>query len=154
MPRVKEQIAALPVRLNKNGKPRVLLVTSRETRRWVMPKGWPMDGKKPWRAAEIEAMEEAGVVGKISKLPVGEYGYKKRRYRNTSRSVNCNVTLYPMRVEKVLKNWPERNERQRKWFSLKQAAALVKEPALTEILREIRKNPELAYPKKATKKAG
>ena len=113
-----------------------------------------MDGKKPWRAAEIEAMEEAGVVGKISKLPVGEYGYKKRRYRNTSRSVNCNVTLYPMRVEKVLKNWPERNERQRKWFSLKQAAALVKEPALTEILREIRKNPELAYPKKATKKAG
>ena len=57
-----DQIAALPIMRDKSGRLRVLMVTSRETKRWVMPKGWTMDGKKPWAAAEIEALEEAGAV--------------------------------------------------------------------------------------------
>jgi 8-oxo-dGTP pyrophosphatase MutT (NUDIX family) len=64
--KIARQIAALPVHWDKSGKPRVLMVTSRDTGRWVMPKGWLMDGKKPWQAAKIEALEEAGAVGFIS----------------------------------------------------------------------------------------
>lgn len=128
----RKQIAALPVRLNKNGKLRVLMVTSRDTGRWVMPKGWPMDGKKPWRAAEIEALEEAGVVGEISKSKIGLYTYNKRL--SVRREVPCQVALYPMVVEKMLKRWPERKERRRKWFSPKRAARSVREPQLRELL--------------------
>ena len=62
-----DQIGALPVRWDKSDKLRVLMVTSRDRGRWVIPKGWMMDGKKPWHAAEIEALEETGAVGFISK---------------------------------------------------------------------------------------
>ena len=73
-----QQIAALPVCSDVNGKLRVLMVTSRDTGRWVMPKGWLMDGKKPWRAAEIEALEEAGATGFISHHAIGTNSYPKR----------------------------------------------------------------------------
>ena len=129
----RKQIAALPVRFNKNGKLRILMVTSRDTGRWVMPKGWPMDGKKPWRAAEIEAMEEAGVLGTMSKEELGTYVYKKRLFNE--KSVECRVTLYPMNVEKLLRRWPERHERRRKWFSPKGAAKAVREPQLQVLLK-------------------
>lgn len=140
MPKPKKQIAALPIRWNKKGKIRVLLVTSRETRRWVMPKGWPMAGKKPWRAAEIEALEEAGVKGEISPLAIGKYHYKKRLADGSS--VICRVKLYPMHVSEVRKKWPERDQRKRRWFSLKAAARAVKEPELTDLLKKISKKPK------------
>jgi 8-oxo-dGTP pyrophosphatase MutT (NUDIX family) len=72
------QVGALPIRF-VDGKPEVLLVTSRESKRWVIPKGWPMKGKKNWAAAAQEAKEEAGVVGRTQKKPVGEFVYPKRR---------------------------------------------------------------------------
>ncbi|NNK77229.1 MAG: hypothetical protein HKP40_00820, partial [Litoreibacter sp.] len=77
-PEIAEQIAALPVHWDKKGKSRGLMVTSRDTGRWVMPKGWLMDGKKPWHAAKIEALEEAGAVGFISDQPIGACHYKKQ----------------------------------------------------------------------------
>jgi len=134
-----KQFAALPIRWTKKNNLRVLLVTSRDTGRWVMPKGWPMDGKKPWRAAAIEAMEEAGVMGVISEEEIGTYEYHKGLGDGTK--VKCNVSLYPLMVDRTLKNWPERNERRRKWFSAEKAAKAVKEPQLRAILKDLRKKP-------------
>ncbi|MEM6324164.1 MAG: NUDIX hydrolase, partial [Pseudomonadota bacterium] len=97
-----DQIAALPLRWEGN-KLRVLMVTSRETRRWVVPKGWQMNGKKPWRAAEIEALEEAGALGAVHRRPIGVYHYKKRMPRGKSQ--RCSVTLYPMQVRRLKRRW-------------------------------------------------
>ena len=132
---VVDQIAALPVRWEKHDKLRVLMVTSRDRGRWVMPKGWQMDGKKPWRAAEIEALEEAGATGFISKSPVGHYHYDK--LLDDGRKVRCRVTLYPMVVENLKPRWKERKERKRHWFSPKKAARLVEEKELSKLLRDI-----------------
>ena len=101
----KDQIAALPIIRDKSGRLRVLMVTSRETKRWVMPKGWTMDDRKPWAAAEIEALEEAGAVGRISKRPIGTYHYRK--ILSEDAWVPCRVTVYPMLVEKLKKRWKE-----------------------------------------------
>lgn len=130
-----EQIAALPVHWDKNGKLRILMVTSRDRGRWVMPKGWQMDGKKPWRAAEIEALEEAGAVGYISDTAIGHYHYDKRM--DDGKKIPCRVTLYPMVVGKLKRRWKERKQRRRHWFSPKKAAKLVEEKELSELLREV-----------------
>jgi 8-oxo-dGTP pyrophosphatase MutT (NUDIX family) len=131
---VQSQIAALPLR-RQNGKLRVLMVTSRETRRWVMPKGWLMDGKKPWRAAQIEALEEAGAIGSIHRVSIGSYHYTKRGPDGAI--LTCRVTVYPMVVERLKRNWKERDERKRRWFSPRKAAKLVNEPELAMLLEEI-----------------
>jgi len=133
----RKQIAALPLRRNKRGKLEVLLVTSRDSGRWLAPKGWTMEGKKPWRAAQIEALEEAGAKGDIAREKIGVYRYIKRMGGNVR--VPCKVSVYPMHVEKLKKNWPERSERKRKWFKLKKAAKLVAEPELKAMLRSLRK---------------
>ena len=73
------QFAALPCRIMADGSRQVMLVTSRETRRWVIPKGWPMKGLKPPKVAAREAYEEAGLVGRIiGKRPIGVFYYQKR----------------------------------------------------------------------------
>lgn len=135
-----EQIAALPVCWDAKGRLRVLMVTSRDTGRWVMPKGWLMDGKKPWRAAEIEALEEAGATGFISHQPIGTYTYAKRL--DSKSKVRCTVTVYPMFVEKLKRRWKERDERKRHWFSPKKAAKLVTEKDLSKILKAVAKDPD------------
>lgn len=140
-PKLAKQIAALPVHWEKNGKLRVLMVTSRDRGRWVMPKGWTMDGKKPWQAAKIEALEEAGAIGFVSDQAVGTYDYSK--HLGKGRAVRCRVTVYPMFVDKLKQRWKERKERKRHWFSLEKAAKLVDEPELTELLRDLAKNPEI-----------
>lgn len=132
---VGDQIAALPFIRTKSGKLNVLMITSRETRRWIMPKGWQMDGKKPWRAAEIEALEEAGAVGYISNQSIGTYRYRKKLGKG--KSIKCEVTVYPMVVEKLKSKWKERKERKRRWFSLKAAARRVSEPKLSKLLLKI-----------------
>ncbi|RMF40731.1 MAG: NUDIX domain-containing protein [Alphaproteobacteria bacterium] len=129
------QIAALPIRWDDKRRIRILMVTSRDTGRWVMPKGWMMDGKKPWAAAEIEALEEAGAVGRISRQPIGSYHYDKLMPDGTA--VRCRVRLFPMIVEKLKRNWKERDERKRRWFSPKSAARAVQEKELAELLRRL-----------------
>jgi 8-oxo-dGTP pyrophosphatase MutT (NUDIX family) len=133
-----DQIAALPVHWDKNGKLRVLMITSRDRGRWVMPKGWQMDGKKPWRAAEIEALEEAGAVGFISNEAIGHYHYNKRLDDGTT--LPCRVILYPMVVQKLKRRWKERKQRKRHWFSPRKAANLVEEKELSGLLREVAEN--------------
>lgn len=134
-----EQIAALPMRRDANDRVKVLMVTSRDTGRWVMPKGWQMDGKKPWHAAEIEALEEAGAKGHIGSQMIGTYRYGK--ILDDGKVLPCVVEVYPMFVEKLMRDWKERKERKRKWFTPKAAAHRVDEPELAELLRRLHKNP-------------
>lgn len=135
------QMAALPVVLSKKGELRVLMITSRDTGRWVLPKGWPMKGKNLREAAEQEALEEAGVLGNLSKKPVGVYHYIKRIEDGSD--IPCEVVLYPMKVTKLLRNWPERDQRKRKWFSAKGAAKRVIEEDLSELLLSIKDDPKM-----------
>jgi 8-oxo-dGTP pyrophosphatase MutT (NUDIX family) len=125
-----KQFGAVPYRRTEAGEIEVLLITSRETGRWVIPKGWPMRGRAPQKAAAIEAYEEAGALGKPSKSALGSYSYGKRMKSETRA---CRVTVYPLAVESLADNWPERDERRREWFGPSAAAERVDEPELRSI---------------------
>ena len=114
----------------------ILLVSSRETARWVIPKGWPKKGRKPHAAAALEAFEEAGVTGTISKSPIGAYNYDKRL--SDGDVITCTVEVYPMMVEVELADWPEREQRTRQWFSLTAAAEAVEEDTLTRLIAKFK----------------
>ena len=135
-----EQIAALPIHWDSKGNLQVLMVTSRDTGRWVMPKGWEMDGLKPWHAAEIEALEEAGAKGRISREALGIYHYDKRL--QDGKTLPCKVRVYPMIVDKLKRNWKERHERKRRWFSPGAAAKRVHEPELAQLLGGLSEKPK------------
>ena len=130
------QVAALPVRIEEDGALRVLLVTSRETRRYVIPKGWPWPGLKEHKAAAKEAREEAGIVGRMRKKSIGAYSYVKRRSEG---DLSVRVRVFLLAVEELLESWPEQTERSRRWFTLTQAAAAVDEPELADIIRQLEK---------------
>lgn len=127
----REQFAALCWRMHR-GKIEVLLITSRDTGRWVTPKGWPMAGHAPHAAAEIEAWQEAGVTGKISQQDIGIFRYEK--LMRPQHAVLCSVRLFPLRVTNVAEKFPERKERRRKWFAAETAAKKVIEPELRRLL--------------------
>src|SRR3954453_21601016 len=129
------QYAALPYRSSGASRTEVMLVTSRETRRWIIPKGWPQKGKSPHNSAAREAFEEAGVVGAVGKRAVGSFRYQKR-LKNGDVTV-CEVHVFPMRVRRQSKEWPEREQREVKWLSAREAAETVKEPMLGEIIRRL-----------------
>ena len=128
------QVAALPLTLGDDGLARVLLLTSRETRRWIIPKGWPIRGLKPYEAAAREALEEAGVTGQTKKKSIGSYRYFKRR---GGRFDYCRVDVYLMWVNKQLTTWRERRQREVRWFTLQEASDLVEEPGLVALLRDL-----------------
>jgi 8-oxo-dGTP pyrophosphatase MutT (NUDIX family) len=128
------QVAALPLAIGDDGCAKVLLVTSRNSKRWVIPKGWPMKGGSARDAAAQEALEEAGIVGRTSDNPIGTYLYLKRRNRQIA---ICRVDVYVLMVERQLKNWPEKGQRQVRWLTPHEAAGLVDEPGLIGILRDL-----------------
>jgi 8-oxo-dGTP pyrophosphatase MutT (NUDIX family) len=132
------QYAALPYRIHEGIE--VLLISSRDTGRWVLPKGWPMQGRTPYGTAAREALEEAGVVGKVSHEAVGAYHYMKRK--KSGREVLCHVTVFPMLVERQRKTWPEMHQRVTRWFPLAEAAGLVNEPELQQVIRNFSALPE------------
>ena len=118
---------------DRRGRPTAsLLLTSRETRRWVIPKGWPMKGRKPFEVASREAYEEAGLIGRIvGKRPLGNFHYEKRLAK---KAIICEVWVFLFRVERQLDDWPEKGNREGKWFDAKEAATLVEEGGLAEII--------------------
>ncbi len=128
------QYGALAWRDTGDGK-EVLLVTSRDTGRWVIPKGWPMKNRTPWDAAAREAFEEAGVKGQVEQVATGAFSYLKRLSRWRERMVE--VKVFRLEVERELEDWPERRQRQRAWLSPAEAAARVDEPDLAEIIRAL-----------------
>ena len=113
----------------------VLLVTSRGTGRWIIPKGWPMDGRSVGGAALREAWEEAGVRGEVEETAFGRYRYDKKLTKGLSAPVEVQVHL--VRVEGLDKNFPERKQRQRRWFTPAEAAGLVDEAGLARLLRRL-----------------
>jgi 8-oxo-dGTP pyrophosphatase MutT (NUDIX family) len=129
---LREQFAALPFRHRNDGSVEVLLVTSRRTGRWVIPKGWPAVGMRPFETAAREAMEEGGVVGRINENPIGSYRHKKRLSDGTS--VRCRVDVYALEVESQMPAWPESDQRETRWFILDVAAQSVREPELKSVI--------------------
>jgi len=112
---------------------RVLLVTSRENRRWVIPKGNPSSGLAAHAAAALEAEEEAGVRGLVCPVPIGSYRYRKKQRNGASLMID--VDVFPFSVSSELVSWKEQGERERCWFSLADAAAAVDEPDLSDLIR-------------------
>lgn len=129
---VRTQFAALCYRVHKE-KTQILLVTSRQRGRWIIPKGWPEDGATPAQTAATEAFEEAGVEGKSFNICLGFYSYTK--LMGDQPNLACAVSVFPVRVKKLLKVYPEMDQRRRKWFSHKKAVEKVREPELRKILK-------------------
>ena len=129
------QYGALPYRLSNGSRAEFMLVTSRETRRWIIPKGWPKKGKSPHQLAAREAFEEAGVRGSIAKRSLGSFSYKKGLKEGGM--VECEVRVFPLKVKRQSKEWPEKNERKVKWLPAAKAAEKVKEPMLSKLIRRL-----------------
>jgi 8-oxo-dGTP pyrophosphatase MutT (NUDIX family) len=126
-----KQVAALPWRRKRKGI-EILLITSRETRRWIIPKGWPVAGLQDYNAARREAMEEAGVEGRMLRKPLGKYDYLKRLPDGDTQP--CRVTVFALEVAGRKKSWREKQQRKRKWFSAREAAMKVDEQGLRNII--------------------
>jgi 8-oxo-dGTP pyrophosphatase MutT (NUDIX family) len=132
------QVGALCFRRAEDGRTQILLVTSRGTGRWVIPKGWPSKQLKDHQAAAREAEQEAGVCGSIRLQPIGNYTYLKQD-GTTLRSLQ--VAVFALAVSRVRRDWRERGERQRAWFSVEQAADEVGEPELRKLIRSLDRSP-------------
>lgn len=128
---MRTQFGALCYRV-RQGKVQILLITSRRSKRWIIPKGWPMDGKTPAQSAAQEAWEEAGVTGKCGLSPLGVYAYGKAR--GPDGDVSCIVMVYPLAVSALAKKYPEEGQRRRRWVSRKKAAKAVAEPELAQLI--------------------
>lgn len=118
----------------RNGKVQVLLISSRRTGRWVIPKGWPEGDEKGHQSARREAFEEAGVEGKAKSDCLGLFSYIK--HPDLRDALPCVVAVFPLKVRKLADDWPEKSDRRRKWFSQKKAAAEVGEKELARLIRD------------------
>lgn len=127
--RVTVQCAALCYRIGDDGAPVVLLITSRDTGRWVIPKGNIDAGEKGCKAAEREALEEAGAKGKAAKKALGFYSYVKDGRRQHR------VEVFPLRVRTMIDEFPEQGQREQVWLSPEEAALRVAEPELKNVIR-------------------
>jgi 8-oxo-dGTP pyrophosphatase MutT (NUDIX family) len=128
------QVGALALRRFATGDLQVLLVTSRETKRWVIPKGWPWRDTPDHTAAANEAREEAGIIGDTECEVFGAYRYMKRRQHDV---VPVIVNVFRMKVLDELATWPEAHQRERAWFSLEDAAAAVDEDELRDLIQRL-----------------
>lgn len=130
------QVAALCWRVDGRGALEVLMVTSRERGRWIMPKGWPIKGLGLPETAETEAMEEAGVIGRASRRPIGTYTYEKRLARRT----RVSVAVYAVAVERMLEEWLEKGQREIAWLSPDAAAARAADAQIARLILDFGRN--------------
>lgn len=133
------QTGALPWRLAGKKGIEVLLVTSRRSGRWTIPKGWPMPGKTLAEAAAQEAFEEAGVKGTVSPEPIGCFRHIKQKL--VSGDLEVNIIVHPLWVDREYPKWPELGERKRRWFTPKNAARRVDSAELRKLIRESARRP-------------
>src|SRR5262249_21591095 len=127
-----EQVGALCVRRQDDGSCQVLLVTSRDTGRWIIPKGWKAKRLEDHEAAAREAREEAGVSGKVATKPIGNYSYPKI---DGAKARTLRVAVYLMDVLRERDHWPEEAQRQRAWFDVREAIKMVREPRLRRLIK-------------------
>lgn len=125
------QVAALPYRRTASGEIEFLILTSRATSRFVIPKGWPMKSRADHEAAAKEAEQEAGVVGNVSPEPIGSYQYWKRL---RTVFIPVTVAVYPLEVTGEASKWHERKQRQKQWLARDDAARLIDEPELADLI--------------------
>ena len=126
-----DQYGVLAFKTDPNGSLFFLLITSRDTRRWVIPRGNAIRGLTPPQAAAQEAFEEAGLTGDLDDREIGCYEYMKVR---RTRSVPARVHVFPLRVAAQSETWPERHQRETRWFSREEAAEAVAEPGLRDLI--------------------
>ena len=138
------QYGVLPYRIDGAGRIEILLITSKERRRWVVPKGNPIPYLLNYESAAREAFEEAGVEGRIAPLPVGSFRYEKRRRSGDAAAI---VNVHPLLVTREAADWPERAERERRWFAPEEAAAAVEEPELSVIILSFGAGKDTAHPR-------
>lgn len=133
------QVAALPLRRTPGGMLEFLLVTTRGTGRWIIPKGWPSKRLSDCRAAAREAWQEAGVKGKITPQAVGTYRYAKAE---TDPQI-IDVSVFVLEVLEVHDTWREQNQRRREWFEANEAVRQIGAPSLVELIKSMLANPVL-----------
>lgn len=126
------QHAALCYRRTSAGAPQVLLITSRDTGRWVLPKGWPKKTESGGESAMRESWEEAGVIGRLTEGCAGVYSYDKTMPDGPARP--CCVAVHVIEVQYLESDFPEKDVRRREWFNPDQAAIAVDEPELKMLL--------------------
>jgi 8-oxo-dGTP pyrophosphatase MutT (NUDIX family) len=126
------QYAALPYRRSGDGI-EILLVTSLETKRWILPKGWPVAGQTAHDSAASEAFEEGGIEGHVASDPIGSFDYGKRRKGGV---VPCRVEVFPLEVTTEREDWPEQGRRERRWFTPEEAAVTVSDAGASVIITE------------------
>lgn len=127
------QYGALPYRLTKLGSLEVLLITTRRSKRWIIPKGDPIKGLKPAKAAAREALEEAGVEGAVFEKAIGTFRFRKMT--DAGPGVLCQVQVFPLRVRSQLRDWPEAAQRKTRWFAPDEACDVMNDEGLCEIIK-------------------
>ncbi|MEI9993509.1 MAG: NUDIX hydrolase [Rhizomicrobium sp.] len=125
------QYAALPYRVTEAGV-EILLITTRRTRRWIVPKGWPIEGLTPAATAAREALEEAGISGEVDTDALGSFSYLKEL--RSGLSVPCRVDVFPLKVTRQRKTWAEKEAREARWLPATEAAKAVMEPGLKRLI--------------------
>lgn len=135
-----KQVAALCWRASQKAGPvlEVLLITSLNSKRWILPKGWPEPNLTPAESAAREAFEEAGITGKIGAQAIGTYHYLKEK--KDGGGMPCRVEVFALAVTKQLNDWPEKGTRELAWLPLDQAVTRVSEPGLRQVLKDFRKH--------------
>lgn len=136
---IARQYGVLPWRFSNDGRLQILLITSLKTRRWIIPKGWPMKGRPPFMTAAMEAFEEAGIIGDISLSELVDYRYDKILKDGTA--LPCLVTLFGFRVRGTLTHWKEGARRTRRWFDVEDAAELIDDDELADFVATLVENP-------------
>jgi 8-oxo-dGTP pyrophosphatase MutT (NUDIX family) len=116
----------------------ILIVTTRQTRRWIVPKGWPIKRLTPAKSAAREAFEEAGVRGKIGARPIGAFRYKKTADANGA-DADCEVKVFPLLVRRQSATWPEFGQRVVQWVDPEKAISLIRQPELKSMVAKFAK---------------
>lgn len=127
------QYGVLPYRFDDDGDMEILLMTSRRTRRWIIPKGWPVKGLSPAKSAAREAFEEAGILGRLGNSAVGRFSYQKVLEKRDL-TVDCEVIVFPLHVEQQLAVWPEAGQRELRWMSPATASETVGDAGLRTLI--------------------
>ncbi len=130
---IRIQYGVLPYRFTESDSLEVLLVTTRQTRRWIIPKGWPIKGLKPPKSAAREAYEEGGIRGTVGEKAIGVFSYDKALDAN-GLTVPCEVRVFPMIVKRQFNTWPEAHERVARWFEPAKALSVIKDKGLRDLI--------------------